>query len=73
MHQTPPRQAGTSPSEAGTGADRPARRQDPAPAGPPRALRSEDLLGGSTEVSIRHGKDLYRLRLTSNDKLILTK
>ena len=37
------------------------------------ALDSESLLKGQREVLIRHGDRLYRLRHTSNDKLILTK
>ncbi len=37
------------------------------------ALTSEDLLRGQREILIRHGDRLYRLRHTSNDKLILTK
>lgn len=36
-------------------------------------LDSERLLGGQREVVIRHGNELYRLRHTRNDKLILTK
>ncbi len=39
----------------------------------PRVLRSEDLLDGAREVTILHGGEAYRLRLTSNEKLILTK
>ncbi|MEN1940019.1 hemin uptake protein HemP [Luteimonas sp. MJ246] len=31
------------------------------------------LLHGRREVLIRHGSELYRLRHTRNDKLILTK
>jgi len=34
---------------------------------------SEALLKGRREVLIRHGDRVYRLRHTSNDKLILTK
>lgn len=34
---------------------------------------SDDLLRGSREVLIRHGGEVYRLRHTRNDKLILTK
>jgi len=46
----------------------------PAPPKKPQpVLRSEDILGGAREVAILHGDDVYRLRLTSNDKLILTK
>lgn len=36
-------------------------------------LCSEQLLKGRREILIRHGDKLYRLRHTSNDKLILTK
>lgn len=34
---------------------------------------SDELLRGSREVLIRHGGEVYRLRHTRNDKLILTK
>jgi len=34
---------------------------------------STKLLGGTREVLIRHGGEVYRLRHTRNDKLILTK
>jgi len=38
----------------------------------PRRVRSEELLGGRTELVIEHhGRD-YRLRVTQNGKLILT-
>ena len=36
-------------------------------------LDSMALLRGTREVLIRHGGELYRLRHTRNDKLILTK
>lgn len=36
-------------------------------------LRSADLLSGAREAIIEHGQEQYRLRLTSNGKLILTK
>lgn len=36
-------------------------------------LSSERLLNGRREVLISHGDRVYRLRHTSNDKLILTK
>jgi hemin uptake protein HemP len=39
----------------------------------PRTLRSEELFGEVPEVVILHGEDRYRLRVTSKDKLILTK
>jgi hemin uptake protein HemP len=38
-----------------------------------QALDSESLLRGHREILIRHGDKVYRLRHTSNDKLILTK
>ena len=40
---------------------------------PPRRLTSTQLLDGATEVEIEHRGAMYRLRLTSLDKLILTK
>lgn len=36
-------------------------------------IGSEALLKGRREVLIQHGDRIYRLRHTSNDKLILTK
>ena len=39
----------------------------------PVVLRSEDLLDGQREILIVHSDDVYRLRLTRNGKLILTK
>ena len=36
-------------------------------------LDSDELLRGGREVLIRHGGEVYRLRHTRNDKLILTK
>ncbi|NKE47513.1 hemin uptake protein HemP [Roseomonas frigidaquae] len=36
-------------------------------------VQSSDLLKGARELLIQHHGDTYRLRLTSNDKLILTK
>lgn len=49
--------------------------QDTPPQGPGggRVLRSEEILQGSREVVIDHAGQLYRLRLTSTGKLILTK
>jgi hemin uptake protein HemP len=44
-----------------------------APAPVPRSLDSRALLGGAHEVRITHAGQEYRLRLTRNDKLILTK
>lgn len=39
----------------------------------PRVLTSADLLRGAREVVILHAGEAYRLRLTSRDRLILTK
>ncbi len=39
----------------------------------PASLESRQLLQGEREVLIRHGNEVYRLRHTRNDKLILTK
>lgn len=38
-----------------------------------RSVSSEALLKGARELVIRHPGGEYRLRLTRNDKLILTK
>ena len=48
------------PSEAGAPAETP-------------VLTSAQLLRGAREITILHAGEVYRLRLTSNDKLILTK
>ncbi len=37
------------------------------------AVESRTLLQGRNEVLIRHGGEVYRLRHSRNDKLILTK
>ena len=42
-------------------------------ASPPRRMTSDQLLEGANEVEIEHRGAMYRLRLTSLDKLILTK
>ncbi len=39
----------------------------------PRHITSQALLEGGREVVIQHQGDEYHLRLTRNDKLILTK
>gem|GEM_PF-835043 len=38
-----------------------------------RLIHSEELLSGHTEILIRHGSEVYRLRVTRSGKLILTK
>jgi hemin uptake protein HemP len=44
-----------------------------APRGKPRRVKSAALLEGARELLIEHRGEEYRLRITSNDKLILTK
>lgn len=43
------------------------------PTEPREAWRSEELLGGRSEVLIVHNDDVYRLRHTRQGKLILHK
>jgi hemin uptake protein HemP len=57
-----------------------ARPSYPAPGSPQRTLTvadnqldSRDLFASAREIVIAHGADRYRLRLTSQNKLILTK
>ena len=52
----------------------------PLPGSPHRAAtaavkrwKAADRRGGAREAIILHGEDVYRLRLTANNKLILTK
>ncbi|WP_083762447.1 hemin uptake protein HemP [Parvibaculum lavamentivorans] len=42
-------------------------------AGATPAVASADLFAGGRELIIRHGEELYRLRLTNSNKLILIK
>lgn len=52
-------------------------RQEPAadlPSVPAlREIASSSLLQGEREILIRHGEEVYRLKVTRNDKLILQK
>lgn len=36
-------------------------------------MESSDLFIGTKEITIAHGSEVYRLRLTAQNKLILTK
>lgn len=36
-------------------------------------LNSRDLFASAREITISHGDEIYRLRLTAQNKLILTK
>jgi hemin uptake protein HemP len=48
--------------------------QKPISSSPPvKRIAVSDLLGGGREAVLLHDGDEYRLRLTSNGKLILTK
>lgn len=40
---------------------------------PPPGYSAEALFAGASEIWIRHEQDIYRLRMTRNGKLILTK
>jgi len=60
-----------SPPRPASAAD---RSTGPAPSQPSgHRWRSADLLGPGREIEIEHGQAVYRLRLTSLGKLILTK
>ena len=48
-------------------------RPKPCEKPPAREITSEELLRGQSELLIRHGEELYRLKLTRNQKLILQK
>ena len=61
----------------GSSCDASPRRSGEAAAGAsadqrPRRVSSSELLGGAAELVILHGQREYRLRVTSNGKLILT-
>lgn len=40
---------------------------------PPRVIDSQSILAGQTQVIIQHGDTQYRLGVTKENKLILTK
>jgi hemin uptake protein HemP len=48
-------------------------KQKPRPAEPNRPLQASDLFRGRQEIVIEFRGETYRLRITRNDKLILTK
>jgi hemin uptake protein HemP len=48
-------------------------KQKPAAADPNRPLQASDLFRGRQEIVIEFRGETYRLRITRNDKLILTK
>ena len=64
----------TGPLTAAAGPDESMRTAaSPAVSGPRPRVPSTDILRGSAEVEIDHRGTLYRLRVTSLGKLILTK
>jgi hemin uptake protein HemP len=78
------RQTSVRDFNAGDGRDRSAmvsRDDPPAPdperfvaaGGRPRRLKVSDLLAGEREAILEHDGQEYRLRITANGKLILTK
>jgi hemin uptake protein HemP len=47
---------------------------DPSPATiQTKIVKSDEILGGGNEIQIEHKGMIYRLRVTRQDKLILTK
>lgn len=39
----------------------------------PLTFNSEDLFQGRKEILVRHGEEVYKMRITRNGKLILNK
>ena len=53
---------------------RPPQGRDPQPPRrPPREIDVTELIQDADEVVLRHNGERYRLRITANSKLILTK
>ncbi|MFH5805679.1 hemin uptake protein HemP [Alienimonas sp. DA493] len=57
----------------GTPPARPAAPSAAAPPPRPERVRFEDLAGGAVEIEVEHAGQVYRLRRTRADKLLLTK
>jgi hemin uptake protein HemP len=53
--------------------ERPVPRPEGSPPERPRRLRSSELMSGQREILIEHAGSEYRLRVTNQNKLILTK
>jgi hemin uptake protein HemP len=53
--------------------DLPRRPQTPSEKGPIPRIDASTILASSREIILVHNEQEYRLRITSNDKLILTK
>jgi hemin uptake protein HemP len=67
------RRVSSDPPRPDLAADAAAPVPPSAPPGAPRQWTSEALLGEGREALIEHVGSVYRLRLTSTGKLILTK
>ncbi|MGY0610960.1 hemin uptake protein HemP [Luteimonas sp. A501] len=63
----------THPSSFDGATDAPSCEAPPTQCAHQEEMDSAVLLHGQREVLIRHGNEVYRLRHTRNDKLILTK
>jgi hemin uptake protein HemP len=50
-----------------------AERPSPSPVAAPRRFSSRELFGRGDLIEIEHNGEIYTLRLTRRDKLILTK
>ncbi len=68
--------AGNAPSADAHGSHAPSRPLMPdrnaEPAAPVRRIAISELLRGAREIEIEHAGRIYRLRLTSQGKLIMT-
>jgi hemin uptake protein HemP len=53
--------------------DLPRKPQSPSEKGPIPRIDASTILASSREIILVHNEQEYRLRITSNDKLILTK
>lgn len=73
LHYRPAEEIAMRPSPSSSLAPRVALSSRSSETAAPADLSSQDLLRGQRELVIRHGDQLYRLRHTRNDKLILTK
>ena len=59
--------------EPGCNPCRQSRETPPHPSASPAVVDATELLGGAREIRLRLHLEEYRLRLTRNNKLILTK
>ncbi|WP_437228989.1 hemin uptake protein HemP [Planctomicrobium sp. SH661] len=60
------------PTQPGASND-PGPAQNPEAGRGPRSISSTELFQNCREITIQHGEELYRLRLTKSGKLILHK